>query len=86
MMNKLGFLSLILVGASVTMVGCESTTSTETAQTSQQVSQDTVAQSATVDATAQSGAAVQADPTLQPAEPVQVSPMGDETQSPESAQ
>ncbi|QIO07578.1 putative periplasmic lipoprotein [Acinetobacter lanii] len=77
-MKKLGLLSLILAGASLTMVGCESTKSTETAQSSQQVGQESaIAQSATVDADVQSGAAVQADPTLQQAEPVQVSPVTD---------
>lgn len=83
-MKNLGLLSLILAGATLTMVGCESTRSTETAQSSQQMGQEqAVAQSATVETDAQAGAAVQVDPTLQQAEPVQVSPA---TDAPESAQ
>lgn len=83
-MKNLGLLSLILAGASLTMVGCESTRSNETAQSSQQMTQEqAVAQSATVETDAQAGAAVQVDPTLQQAEPVQVSPA---TDAPESAQ
>lgn len=83
-MKNLGLLSLILAGASLTMVGCESTRSSETAQSSQQMTQEqAVVQSATVETDAQAGAAVQVDPTLQQAEPVQVSPA---TDAPESAQ
>lgn len=81
-MKKLGLISLVLAGATLGFVGCASTTSPETAQTSHSTEQsDAIAQAATTDQSTQGGAAVQVDPTLQQAEPIQVSPMGDVPQS-----
>lgn len=81
-MKKLALLSLV-VGASLAFVGCASTQAPETAQSSQATETNTSAQSATVETDSQNGVAVQADPTLQQAEPIQVSPVGD---APEATQ
>ncbi len=82
-MNKLGLLSIVLATASLTMVGCASTQSPETAQNTQQVEQSdtTLAQSATAETDSQNGVAVQSDPSLEQAEPVQVSPASEVPQS-----
>lgn len=78
-MNKLGLFSLILAGASLTMVGCASNSSPETARsTPEPVQTDpSLAQSATTDLDAQNGVAVQADPSLQNAQPIQANPVED---------
>ncbi|MBU3845907.1 MAG: molybdenum ABC transporter substrate-binding protein [Candidatus Acinetobacter avistercoris] len=85
-MNKLGLLSLVFAGASLTMVGCASTESPETAQSSQQVESvdHSTAQNSTLESSSQNGVAVQSDPMLEQAEPMQATPMGDvpETQQP----
>lgn len=76
-MNKLGLFSLILAGATLTMVGCASNTSPESAQSTPAPttqSDTSLAQSATTEVDAQNGVAVQADPTLQNAEPIQATP------------
>ena len=82
-MHKFGLLPLILSGATFAMVGCESTQSTDTAQSTPQVQQSEagLAQSANIETETQAGAAVQVDPTLQQAEPIQVSPASDEMQN-----
>lgn len=85
-MNKFGLLSLVLAGASLTMVGCASTQSPESAQATPQtesLDHSAVAQSSSIESSSQNGSAVQADPSLEQAQPIQVSPMGD---VPESAQ
>ena len=75
-MNKLGLCSLILAAASLTMVGCAANQSHETAQANQTTTQTepSLAQSATAGVEAQGGVAVQADPSIEGAEPIQVSP------------
>lgn len=87
-MNKLGLFSLILAGASLTMVGCASNSTPETAQASPASVQSdaSIAQSATTDIDAQNGVAVQADPTLQNAEPIQATPSSELPQSEQPAQ
>lgn len=76
-MKKLGLMSLVLAGAAVSFVGCTSTTSPETAQTSHSPEQaDAIAQAASTGQTTQGGAAVQVDPTLQQSDSNQVNPMG----------
>lgn len=78
-MNKLSLFSLILAGASLTMVGCASNSSPETAlSTPEPVQTDpSLAQSATTDLDTQNGVAVQADPSLQNAQPIQATPVED---------
>lgn len=88
-MNKLGLLSLLFAGASLTMVGCASNQTPETAQSSAPTttqSDPSLAQSATTEVDAQGGVAVQADPTLQNAEPVQAAPMEDMPQAEQPVQ
>lgn len=84
-MNKFSLLSLVFASASLTMVGCASTQSPESAQSTPQTESldHSAANSSSIESNTQNGVAVQADPSLEQAEPVQVSPMGD---VPESAQ
>lgn len=84
-MKKLALLSLV-VGASVAFVGCASTQTPETAQSSQATESNTSAQSSSVETDSQNGVAVQVDPTLQQAEPIQVSPVGDVPEATQPAQ
>ena len=87
-MNKFGLLSLVLAGASLSLVGCASTQSPETAQSTQQTESidHSAAQSSSIESSPQNGSAVQADPSLEQAEPIQVSPMGDVPESAEPVQ
>lgn len=87
-MNKFGLLSLVLASASLTMVGCASTQSPESAQSTPQTESldHSAAQSSSIESNTQNGVAVQADPSLEQAEPVQVSPMGDVPESTQPAQ
>ncbi len=85
-MKKLGLISLLLTGVSFAAVGCTSTESTSAPETAatQQSSQveENSAQASTLDHSSQTGVAVQSDPTLQQAEPVQVNPETDVVEQP----
>lgn len=87
-MNKLGLLSFILMSAGLTMVGCTSTQSPETAHANQQIESvdQSAAQSLSIESGNQNGAAVQTNPALQQAEPQQAIPMGDVPESQQPVQ
>lgn len=84
-MKKLGLISLLLAGVSLAAVGCTSTESTsapETTATQQAPQTESAAQGASVDASSQTGVAVQSDPTLQQSAPIQVNPEADVVEQP----
>ncbi|MDM1762147.1 MULTISPECIES: hypothetical protein [Acinetobacter] len=83
-MKKLGLISLVLAGVSLAAVGCTSTESSSAPETAatQQAPVDSSAQAASVETSSQTGVAVQSDPTLQQAAPVQVNPEADVVEQP----
>lgn len=71
-MKNLGLVSLVFAGVTFAIVGCTSTQSPESAQTTQ--SPDATAPSASTDQSIQSSPAAQSDSSIQQA-PVQASPL-----------
>ncbi|WP_180029016.1 molybdenum ABC transporter substrate-binding protein [Acinetobacter sp. YH16032] len=75
-MKKLGLISLAFAAIGFATVGCTSNQSAETAQATQPTTQTdaSIAQAATTEMDTQNGVAVQADPSVESAEPIQAVP------------
>ncbi|EZQ01447.1 hypothetical protein [Acinetobacter sp. Ver3] len=72
-MKKLGLISLAFAAIGFATVGCTSNQSAETAQATTQTDAS-IAQAATTEMDTQNGVAVQADPSVESAEPIQAVP------------